>query len=323
MKKWPLGFIGDDPQKKPARSPLIISASRATDIPAFYGDWLVNQFDQGFVNWINPYNRKQNPIDLRNCRLIIFWTKNAAPFLKYLSYFDSKGINYYFLHTLNNYETEGYEPGVPPLKKRIRTFKMLSDLIGPEKIIWRFDPILLSDKLTLKELLLRIRQLSKELSPYTRRLIISFIKIERYKSVKRNIIKTSFPVRELNHNEKIFTAESIQHIFSNSSEKPVTVQTCGTAEDFSSFGINHGSCIDYNLITDLFHNDTRLMDFLEYTPSLFDNDNTMPSALKASGQQPFCNCLQSADIGAYNSCPHHCVYCYANHTPDIIKKSLD
>ena len=228
MKKWPTGYVENDPEQNPVRAPLIISASRATDIPAFYGDWLVSQFKQGFVNWTNPYNGKPSPIDLRNCRLIIFWTKNAAPFIKHLAYFDSKRINYYFLHTLNNYEPEGYEPGVPAIKERIETFKKLSGLIGPEKLIWRFDPVLLSDTLSLNDLLTRIRNLSEELSPYTRRLIISFIKTERYKSVKRNI-KNCSSIRELTNNEKIYVIKHMQQILNKSSKRSVTIQTCGTA----------------------------------------------------------------------------------------------
>ncbi|MDA3901017.1 MAG: DUF1848 domain-containing protein [Spirochaetes bacterium] len=318
MKPWPRVSTGL-PGQKPARAPLIISASRATDIPAFYGKWLISQFEQGYTEWKNPYSGIVNPVNLSKCRLIIFWTKNAAPFIDLLSWFDSQNINYYFLYTINSYDSESYEPGLPPLDERISTFKKLSQKIGRERVLWRFDPILVSNKLPIKEVTERLSELARQLTPFTCRLIFSFIKIHRYQAVQRNCSKCDSSIRELTLDEKLEASAALMQIMQSANREDFFVQSCGSKEDLSSYGIEQGSCIDYDLITGLFNSDEKLMDFLEYEPSLFDDTTTPPRSLKATGQQPFCRCLQSADIGFYNSCPHGCVYCYANHSPTKIK----
>ena len=139
-----------------AVAPIIISASRSTDIPAFYAKWFLNRLEKGYCVWYNPFNRQKMYISFKRCKVVVFWTKNPKPIIPYLSELDKRGIHYYFQITLNDYEREGFEPNVPPLKERIETFKQLSKLIGKEKVIWRFDPLILTSELTSRKLLNRI-----------------------------------------------------------------------------------------------------------------------------------------------------------------------
>ena len=124
-----------------ATAPVIISASRPTDIPAFYTKWFFNRLAKGYCAWYNPFNQQKMYVSFSKCKVIVFWTKNPKPIIPYLHILDEMGIHYYFQVTLNDYTKEGFEPNVPSVEKRIETFKNLSDTIGKEKVIWRFDPL--------------------------------------------------------------------------------------------------------------------------------------------------------------------------------------
>src|SRR5574344_3150016 len=122
-----------------ATAPIIISASRSTDIPAFYAKWFFNRLAKGYCVWYNPFNQKPMYISFKNCKVIVFWTKNPKPILPYLHELDKRGIHYYFQVTLNDYIKERFEPNVPSVYERVETFKELSSIVGKERIIWRFD----------------------------------------------------------------------------------------------------------------------------------------------------------------------------------------
>ena len=118
-------------------APVIISASRSTDIPAFFARWFMNRLAKGYCVWYNPFNQQPMYISFEKTKVVVFWTKNPKPIIEYLPELDRKGIHYYFQYTLNDYEAEGFEPNVPSIDERIETFKGLSTLIGKEKVIWR------------------------------------------------------------------------------------------------------------------------------------------------------------------------------------------
>ena len=131
-----------------AQAPVIISASRSTDIPAFHAQWFIDRLKAGYVVWVNPFNRQPMVVSFKNTKVVVFWSKNPQPIIPYLKELDDRGIHYYFHFTLNDYEQEGFEPNVPPLRERIETFKSLSGRIGKEKVIWRFDPLIVTPTLT-------------------------------------------------------------------------------------------------------------------------------------------------------------------------------
>ena len=124
--------------------PVILSASRETDIPAFYSDWLVSRLREGWCEWKNMYNGSIREVSFDRTRLIVFWSKNPKPLLERLDEVEALGFRqYYFQFTLNDYVREELEPNVPPVAERINTFKRLADRIGKERVIWRFDPLML------------------------------------------------------------------------------------------------------------------------------------------------------------------------------------
>ena len=146
-----------------AQAPVIISASRSTDIPAFYSDWFINRLREGYVVWRNPFNQQPMYISFKTTKVVVFWTKNPKPLIPYLHELDERGIHYYFQITLNDYEKERFEPNVPKLSERIETFKLFSDKIGKEKTIWRFDPLILTSLLSPREFLNRIWHIGNQL----------------------------------------------------------------------------------------------------------------------------------------------------------------
>ena len=131
-----------------ATAPVIISASRSTDIPAFYAKWFFNRLAKGYCAWYNPFNQQKMYISFQNCKVVVFWTKNPKPILPYLHELDERGIHYYFQVTLNDYVKEGFEPNVSSVDDRVETFKKLSEMIGKERVIWRFDPLIITPNIT-------------------------------------------------------------------------------------------------------------------------------------------------------------------------------
>jgi hypothetical protein len=132
-----------------AIAPLIISASRSTDIPAFYGDWFMSRLAAGYLQWKSPFGGPPLYVSFVKARVFIFWSKNPAPFFHHLDTLDRSGYRYCFLFTLNDYDDEGLEPRVPQVEERIQTFIRLSQKIGKGRVAWRFDPLVLSDRITV------------------------------------------------------------------------------------------------------------------------------------------------------------------------------
>lgn len=295
--------------------PVIVSASRSTDIPAFYSDWLISRIKAGYVKWRNPFSGKHTNVSFEKARLFVFWTKNPDPMLDNLTYFDNKGFNYYFQYTLNDYEEEQWESGLPSLEKRVETFVRLSERIGKGKVVWRFDPIILSHKLGPDEVLGRIERIGQALHQYTERLVISFIDIENYRKVKHNLCTIPDHIHEIDVQSMEYLAQGISRLNSSWGLK---LGTCAEKIDLDLYGIEHNRCIDDRLIIKLFSQDQELMDYLGYTPddqSVFLEDQPTGYSyqkIKDKGQRKACGCIKSKDIGQYNTCPHGCVYCYAN-----------
>lgn len=301
-----------------AQAPVIISASRSTDIPTFYADWFVERWKAGYVKWKNPFNGAPLYVSFKNTRIVVFWTKNPKPIFKHLDFLDENIKNYYFQFTLNDYDNEGYEGKVPRLEARIKTFKELSNRIGNDKIVWRFDPLILTKDINVTELLRRLEKIGDELYQYTTKLVFSFADISIYSKVVTNLKKENIDYEEFTLDTMLEFAEGLQKL---NKKWGLELATCAEKFDLNKYGIIHNKCIDDDLMIKLFSHDYELMKFLgaEPTePNLFGSISTeKPKNRKDKGQREACGCIMSKDIGEYNTCPHECVYCYANTSKEI------
>jgi DNA repair photolyase len=302
-----------------AQAPVIVSASRATDIPAFYDDWFFHRLEKGYSAWTNPFNGVKSYISYKDTRLIVFWSKNPAPLLDYLPVLKKKNIDTYIQYTLNDYEKEELEKGVPPLQERIDTFKRLVDAIGFGKVIWRFDPMIQTNDISKDDLLEKAEHIGNQLKGYTEKMVFSFADILSYRKVKNNLEKNNINYIEFSETDMDYLAQGLFRLNEN---WQYTLATCGEKIDLAKYGIQHNKCVDDDLMIKYFSHNKKLMDFLkvEIIPGgLFDSE---PQIIrhknnKDSGQRSFCGCISSKDIGEYNTCPHLCEYCYANASKEL------
>jgi len=264
---------------------LILSASRRTDIPAFFSDWFFNRIKAGNVCVRNPMNAHQvsriniSP-DVTDC--IVFWTKNPIPMMDRLDELDK--YTYYFQYTINAYSADT-EPFVPPLEKRIAAFRRLSEKIGSERVIWRYDPIILTKKYDIDFHLDSIRRIASELKGYTEKMVFSFVDVYSGKNQK-TLIKMGN--RDFSDPELEYFIKTLAEI---TAENHMTAATCAERIDLEKYGIAHNSCIDGELIERI--TGCRLK-------------------TKADNQRGECRCIKCEDIGSYDTCTHGCTYCYAN-----------
>ena len=306
-----------------AQAPIIISASRSTDIPAFYSDWFIKRLEEGYVKWKNPFNGVPLYVTFNKARLFVFWSKNPKPMLKYLDFLNKRKYNYYFQFTLNDYDKEKLEPRVPNVQSRIETFQQLSEHIGKEKVIWRFDPLILTDKIGVDELLRKVENIGNQLTNYTEKLVFSFADIKIYKKVQNNLRNNSILHQEFNERTMNEFALGLQSLNKNWNFE---LATCAEQIPLEKYGIKHNKCVDDDLMIKLFSQDKVLMDFLGVKIAPADIFNVSPSITKTrdnkdKGQRQFCGCIISKDIGEYNTCPHLCEYCYANTSKELALKN--
>ncbi len=272
---------------------MIVSASRRTDIPAFYSKWFMNRIRAGFCLVPNPFNSKQvSRVSLRpdDVDAIVFWSKNPAPMLRHLNDLEKEGFQFYFQFTVNDYLRE-LEPNVPPLHERLDTFRQLSNMIGSERVVWRYDPIIISNKTNYEFHRRRFFNLCKELAPFTKRVMISIV--DFYAKTKRNLKKL-----EATGYRFLFEPENISEmprllndIAKIAKEFEIDVFTCAEEQDYTHLGIPPGRCIDGKLVDRLWH--------------------IHRAWRKDPNQREACGCVISKDIGMNDTCPHNCPYCYA------------
>ena len=300
MKHSKINILTNRGETVSAMAPVIISASRATDIPAFYSDWFFNRLEKGYVVWRNPFNGANSYVSFSDTRFIVFWSKNPAPLLPHLQALQERGIGCYIQFTLNDYVRDALEPNVPSLQHRIDTFKQLVERLGPGSVVWRFDPLLLTDSITIEDLLRRIGAIGDQLAGYSEKLVFSFADISSYRRVPVNLQNSGIKYREWDEASMIEFASRLSEM--NTRRWKYTLSTCAEHIDLEQFGIEHNRCIDPLLIARLKGDDKALTDFLA-------------SAKRDPGQRKLCGCILSKDIGSYNTCAHGCVYCYANTSP--------
>jgi len=268
---------------------MIISASRRTDIPAFYGNWFIRRYKSGIFYIKNPFNASQvKIIDFRNehIKCIVFWTKNAKPFIDSLKEIHTP---FYFLYTITNYG-KIFEPFVPEIKDTIKTFKNLSSLVGPDRVVWRYDPIIFTSYFDEKWHLKNFEFLCKNLSKYTEKCIVSFLYM--YKKCWKNL--KSFEIENKSEEKVKLMIKLLEEIAYNNG---IEINWCCVDNNYLNNNSIIASCINIKIIEKL--SGFRLL------------------KLKDKNQRKECNCYPSIDIGTYNTCVHGCKYCYANKSFEI------
>ncbi|MDR2498888.1 MAG: DUF1848 domain-containing protein [Tannerellaceae bacterium] len=290
-------IINRQGEQAEAIAPLIISASRATDIPAFHAERFFAGLREGYTQWRNPFNGRMQYVAYARARLVWFWSKHPAPLLPYLPQLKAMNLNACLHYTLNDYEREAFEPYLPPLSVRIETFRRMVDAIGFAAVIWRFDPLLLAGDLTASALLDRINNIAAKLCGYTEKLVFSFADIACYRRVRARLHRHGISWRDFDASDLRLIAEGLRLI---GEQHRISVASCAEAVDLSAYGIAHNSCIDGDLLARLFPEDRALQSFLA------------SGWRKDSGQRPHCRCIPSKDIGEYGACGYGCLYCYAN-----------
>lgn len=267
---------------------MIISASRRTDIPTYYSEWFLNRIKEGYVLVRNPMNAHQvSRISLSPDVVdgIVFWTKNPIPMLNKLDRLQD--YTYYFQFTLNAYGQD-VETNVPSKQNSIiPAFKRLSDTIGPDRVIWRYDPVFLNGTYTPEYHLRYFEQLAKILHPYTKKCTFSFM--DMYWNTEKN--GKGLGIQKFSIEQQKYLAKHFAHIAHGYG---LSIDTCAEGIELEQYGIQHARCIDGRLLSQLI--------------------GCPLNVGKDKNQRLECGCIESIDIGAYNTCRNGCLYCYANHS---------
>jgi len=275
---------------------MILSVSRRTDIPNYYSEWFYNRVKEGFLYVRNPMNPHQiSKIDLSSdvVDCIVFWTKNPANMMLRLD--ELQNYKYYFQFTLTGYGKD-IEPNIPNKRKDlIETFQNLSEKIGNDKVIWRYDPILLNEKYVPEYHIKAFEEIASHLNGYTHKVVISFVDL--YVKTKRNT--EGLNIKEINNNEIIELARKMAEI---AKKHHLSIETCAEQVDLREIGITHGSCVDKDLIEQLIGCKLKVS--------------------KDKNQREECGCFESIEVGTYNTCRNGCKYCYANFNEEQVKASV-
>lgn len=271
-----------------------MSVSRRTDIPACYANWFFERLKEGFVFVQSPMSRKISRVELSADVVdgIVFWSKNPAPMLDRLHLL--KEFAYYFQCTVTPYGTD-IEPNVPDKRKEIiPTFVRLSDVIGAERVVWRYDPVLLNSRYDTEFHLRAFAALAKALYGHTKKCVFSFV--DDYRSTGRN--RGALSLLEISQEQKLELGKAFSDI---ASAYGMAIETCAEKIDLSKFGVGRARCVDARLLESI--------------------SGRALNVKKAQGQRKLCGCAQSTDIGMYNSCNNGCLYCYANFSPALMRKN--
>lgn len=254
----------------------------------------------------------------------MFWTKNPKPLIPFLCELEDRSIHYYFQFTLNDYEKENFEPNIPKIQERIDTFKQLSEKIGKERVIWRFDPLIQTQDIGIEELLRKIEYVGNQLKGHTEKLVFSFADIENYRKVAGNLRREKIDYIDFTNSAMLEFAKALHSL--NKSWK-FKLTTCSESINLEHFEIEHNSCIDVELIKLKFSDDKDLLHYLTfgYVPTIntpFSSETHEKSInLKDPNQRKYCGCMVSKDIGMYNTCSHFCKYCYANSSKELVSQN--
>ena len=260
---------------------MIVSASRRTDIPAFYGAWMMRRLDAGYALVRSPYSAhrvSRVPLtpDVVDC--IVFWTKNPIPMEAAFPQIAAIGFPFYVQFTLTPYGPE-LEQCLPPKQTLVEAFLRLSDLLGAARVVWRYDPVIVDTAHPVSWHIEAFGRMCGRLAGFTERCVFSFA--DAYK-------RRGGAVRPVSEHDQQSIARGFAEL---ARPQGVALYTCAEQGDFSAYGILPGACIDRALI---------------------ERAIGSPIGARADqNQRPACRCLESVDIGAYDSCRNGCIYCYA------------
>lgn len=292
--------------------PEVMSASRATDIPAFHAAWLMDRMRAGQCEWQNPFNASQRRIvSFAKVEAIVFWSKNPAPLEPYLDEISGMGKKFYFQFTLNDYEAAGLEPGVPKLADRIATFARLAQKC---KVIWRYDPVVLGGALSIGRHLRTIRSLMQKIGDCAEKLVFSFVDL--YGVVRSNLKRLKPELRAPRQDEMEEFALGLAELRDAIAPGLKLASCAETGLDHAALGIEKSSCIDPVLINAMLGREIcRPKQSGRLSLPACGDIPEAPVYEKDRGQRKECQCAPSKDIGGYrmHPCSHRCAYCYARH----------
>ena len=273
---------------------MIISASRRSDIPAFYAEWFIKRIRAGYCTVPNPYNRQQiSRISLLpdDVDVIVFWTRNPKPLFPYLDELDQCGYPYYFQYTLLGYP-RNIDKKSPSRKTALNIFQELANRIGPQRVIWRYDPIVFSQLTGGQFHSENYAFIANALRGYTHRSVISVM--DMYKKFRKRIAQLNQQgVGVIDHDGQSSPRYDamMKAIAQTARRNDMQIVSCAEARELQAYDIQPGKCIDDNYIEQTF--------------------NIEVGHKKDPAQRQACGCVISKDIGMYDTCLFGCQYCYA------------
>jgi hypothetical protein len=270
----------------------VISASRRTDIPAFYSEWFLNRIRLGSVSYPNPFSGEVYTLSLlpEDVHSIVFWSKHYAPLLPYLDEIDDRGYRCVFQYTITGAGRK-LEPHVPAWQEEVKTLRALSQRTSPRHVSWRFDPILFTGELDAGFYLQTFRSIASSLAGAVERCVFSFASF--YSKVRRQLRRAGIKYTDPPLEEKRALVEEMVDV---ADQHGITLQAC-CWPDLVGGRVQQAHCVDGELLAELFPD--------------------RPVVAERRPTRGGCGCYASRDIGMYDSCPHGCVYCYANESREL------
>ncbi len=279
----------------------IISVSRRSDVPAFYGEWFARRLRQGTCLVRHPWRPDlAKRVDLSSEAVdgFVFWTRHPEPFLRHLDQVDRLGRPYYFFQTITGLGS-AWEPRLPSLETCLDEFRRLARRLGPDRTIWRFDPVLLGRDAPPRETLARFARLCDLLAGSTREVVTSVVC--PYAKIRKRLEKAGLELTPFEEAPESWR-DLLGRLAETARANGLVMRSCAAEEDLSGLGISPGRCVDAQRLAEL--------------------GGTASVHRKDPGQRPACACSISVDIGAYNTCAHGCLYCYANQSPALAQRNL-
>ena len=279
---------------------MIVSASYRTDIPGFFGQWFLRRLDAGSCRVVNPYGGPASEVSLKRADVdgFVFWTRNAGPFLAPLAEVRRRGYPFMIQYTLTGYP-RALEPSVPAREASLRVMAEIAAAYGPRALVWRYDPVLITSLTPAGWHRENFTQLAEALDGVTDEVALSFANI--YAETRANTARAAalygFSWEDPSTEDKRALLSELAAI---GRDRGLTVTLCSQSELLGP-GLEPARCVDITRLSDLAGRDLRG---------------------RTKGNRPGCLCAESRDIGAYDSCPQGCVYCYAVRRPEIAKRRL-